>query len=186
MNHEALPKERASIEKEVTAALLEKAVSEAREIMNDPDLSIDLNRAFAVLKVWFHDKKSDVAKSLAQLKIILEENNLKFGSLVEGGGSSTARPCLFGYKIDRIRIDGALNWRSWIMYPDVLTQHNQKLLDNIVNLSDDVALRAEKKGIDSMDKLWSLLDLAVKDGLITQEESREVEDQAYEMCWGHK
>lgn len=156
---------------------LSDAIESAR--IECPKLSITKNDSRTIPSVDIYvDPSADESEEFEKLKKIFDSNNLELGSLVGQGGR------YFEFLIHQKRIDGKINWRRWVHYPDAISQEAKTILDKIVAFSDGVALFAEQNGSDSYDKFCRLYEEAYKRGIIVKEERDCVNRELYRAAHG--
>lgn len=69
-------------------------------------------------------------------------------------------------------VDGKINWRGWVYYPNDLPDHVKFLLDR---MAESTELAPDIRGSDDLEKFDCFKRLALSKGLITNEEWGEIE-----------
>ncbi len=70
--------------------------------------------------------------------------------------------------LDRKMIEGKVNWRGWFNTPEEIPAESQTILDAIAGLPEIAQIAAKRE--DTLGKISSFLNLAVRSGVITQNE----------------
>lgn len=100
---------------------------------------------------------------------ILMENNLEVDQMSTG-------PRFRKYRINQKFINGKINWRRWLPYPENFKEENKALLDEVSTFRefDDAISESDN---DSLGKFTMFVRLARQKGLINDEEKRRIEMQ---------
>jgi hypothetical protein len=91
------------------------------------------------------------------------------------------------YIVHQRRINGKVNWRRWLYYPEAISREAADIVDKIVETSPELSqeVEANKKVIDSYEKYCNLIESAFETGVITKDEKAIVERQAHQVSWGY-
>jgi len=91
------------------------------------------------------------------------------------------------YIVHQRRINGKVNWRRWLYYPEAISGEAAAIVDKIVETSPELSqeVEANKKVIDSYEKYCNLIESAFETGVITKDEKAIVEGQAHQVSWGY-
>lgn len=100
---------------------------------------------------------------------ILMENNLEVDQMSTG-------PRFREYRINQKFIDGKINWRRWLPYPENFKEEDKALLDEVSTFREFDDLISESDN-DSLGKFTMFVRLARQKGLINDEEKRRIEMQ---------
>lgn len=100
---------------------------------------------------------------------ILMENNLEVDQMSTG-------PRFREYRINQKFIDGKINWRRWLPYPENFKEEDKALLDEVSSFREFDDLISESDN-DSLGKFTMFVRLARQKGLINDEEKRRIEMQ---------
>lgn len=104
------------------------------------------------------------------LKILLNSQGLELGREQTSGNHNVT------FLILEKKIDGKINWRRWVNYPETLSEKSAALLDEVSGVVEMDSYIEKFKG-DGLSKFSNFIHTAFALGLITQQEHSEIEDQ---------
>lgn len=155
------------------------------EFADDDTLEISLRSSYlsgAELSLSFAKEEGmnavDPTKSKEirkRIERILKENNIELGGISSAGNWSVT------YRMNQKLIDGKINWRRWIPFPENFSAENQALLDEIASFPE-IEVRVEELGGDSLSRFSSLVKVAFNRGLINEEEKDAIERQYHRVA----
>lgn len=73
-------------------------------------------------------------------------------------------------------VNGKINWRGWVLYPNDLPEHVRSILDTMAEFTE---LTPDIKGEDDLEKFDVFTRLASAKGLITKEEYEDIQGWKY-------
>ncbi len=164
-------------QKEKFLASLAGLVTEARNIPHAEFSVLEEGYTHPVLHILCEaeNNSAEVHDIYKQLGELLKKHEMEIGGNISGSKGGKFQTLI----IHPTKIDGAVNWRRWVHFPDQIDKGAQIIFDKIVRERPDLALKAEQHGWDSFQKFCFLQDLAYKEGFITTDELKLLEDQSY-------
>lgn len=118
------------------------------------------------------DKKKEV---IQKIENILKENNMELSGIYGQGNWGIT------YRIDKKFVDGKINWRRWLPYPEHFSVENLALLDEAAIFTE---LQEILDGVvgDSLSRFTAFVRVANGKGLINDKEKRKIEQEYYSVA----
>lgn len=156
--------------------IVEDIIDALKSEFPDGDFRVNNNRKIGnaiFLNIFTHSNKEIIKQRLADFALTHQLEIKHFS----GEGE---------YIIHQKRIDGKVNWRRWIYYPDVVSTKVAAILDKIVATDEVISSEAEAmKAFDAYERFCYLVESAAKKGVIKKEEEKLVFSEAHKMAHGY-
>jgi len=123
----------------------------------------------------YNEKQKMLESLMNSLKFTLSSNKIEVTQILMSGDR------IERIRLDRKIIDGKLNWRSFIPYPEKLSQESIEILDSISDL-DLIISKVESVQGDSLSKFTKYVQIAFNEGLITKQEKKDIEVQYHTVA----